>query len=182
MGKRKSALQRLRERKRSQELFRALVGGSEWLGQILAERESTDWNDPVKRASVAHRALRVGSGKALKKAFAFFELDPQNPFHWHQLVSHLAEILFGQRRGRKKEWTDERLCELLSDAHQVSERMQNPTQRNIWQHLTRHNRRYKGVPYDTWRKQLKTAIRWAVSERENRKAAQQSFPKRTRGN
>jgi len=154
MAKRKSALQRLREHeKRNQELARSLAGWPGWLSQILAERESTDWNDPVKRAFAAHRALQVGSDEALKTAFATFDLNPQNPFHWHTLLSHQAKILFGQRPGAPKKWTDERFSELLGDAHQASKKIQSPTQeKHIWQYLKRHNPRYRDVPYDTWQK------------------------------
>jgi hypothetical protein len=79
-----------------------------------------DWNDPAQRALGAHEALLLNLGKLdepIRKAFAAFGYNPDNPFHWRRLLWHFAYAHFPDpgRKGASKKWDDARWCELLSD-------------------------------------------------------------------
>jgi hypothetical protein len=61
-----------------------------------------------------------GSGaseRPILDAFKAFGLDHRSLSDWRALVSHLAHVLFPTPRppGAPREWTDERLCQLLAD-------------------------------------------------------------------
>jgi hypothetical protein len=59
------------------------------------------------------------SSKALRKAFETFKLDPQDPFHWRQLINMLAYMQFGERiksaRKDPKKWTSSKTAQLRSE-------------------------------------------------------------------
>jgi hypothetical protein len=82
-----------------------------------------DWNDPAQRALGAHEALRLLDelDEPIRKAFAAFGYNPDNPFHWHMLLWHFANAHFRPPRkgGAPKRWDDIRWCKLLSDFGEV---------------------------------------------------------------
>jgi hypothetical protein len=82
-----------------------------------------DWNDPAQRALGVHEALRLLDelDEPIRKAFAAFGYNPDNPFHWHKLLWHFAYAHFPvpRKKGASKKWNDERWCKLLSDFGEV---------------------------------------------------------------
>lgn len=66
--------------------------------------------------ATARQALRLTDGdRTTKKAFDTFGLDPNDPWHWRELVEELVTIIFKRKHpGRHKEWSSERIEELLS--------------------------------------------------------------------
>jgi hypothetical protein len=79
-----------------------------------------DWNDPTQRALGAHEALLLNLGELdepIRKAFAAFGYNPDNPFHWRRLLWHFTSAHFPDpgRKGASKKWDDARWCKLLSD-------------------------------------------------------------------
>jgi hypothetical protein len=79
-----------------------------------------DWNDPAQRALGAHEALLLNPGELdepIRKAFAAFGYNPDNPFHWRRLLWHFTYAHFPDpgRKGAPKKWDDARWCKLLSD-------------------------------------------------------------------
>ena len=61
---------------------------------------------------------------AITAAFDAFRLDRKNPFNWRLLIGLLAYAHFGdpRRRGREKEWTSYRYCQLLEDIDRLKSR------------------------------------------------------------
>jgi hypothetical protein len=54
--------------------------------------------------------------RPILKAFKEFDLDPGYLSEWHQLLGHLAYVLFPEHRpGAPRKWTEEQLCRLLAD-------------------------------------------------------------------
>ncbi len=70
---------------------------------------------------LAHFALQIDDGERwsspIRTAFDTFGLNPKNPFHWRNLLIYFVDAHFGDRGepGRPRDWTDERLCQLLVD-------------------------------------------------------------------
>jgi hypothetical protein len=62
-------------------------------------------------------AERDAAERPILDAFKAFGLDHRSLSDWYSLVSHLTRVLFPTPRpaGRRRKWTDERLCELLAD-------------------------------------------------------------------
>jgi hypothetical protein len=104
MKRRKTAKERLRlqlERAREPHLLKLLP--------------KSDFGDPQVREKIANLALRLTDhprDAALKTAFEKFELDPDDPFHWADLLRVLVEIVFEvpvrKRRGAKPKWDEHR--------------------------------------------------------------------------
>lgn len=94
--------------------------------EALRHFGESDWEDSAKRAKAANCALQLDElDQPLNKAFKAFDLDPRNPFHWRKLLAYFAEAHFGSKRlkrGANKVWSDDRLCQLLSDFDQVKSR------------------------------------------------------------
>ena len=64
--------------------------------------------------------FQIDHDSPIAKAFEISELDPSNPLHRYRLLKLLAGALFPpDKRGRKTEWTAERLSRLLSDYDQT---------------------------------------------------------------
>jgi len=87
----------------TQELPGSLAGGlaalrGESQPESLKLDENAKWDRPIL------------------KAFKAFDLDPCYLSHWHQLLGHLAYLVFPEHRpGAPRKWTEERLCLLLAD-------------------------------------------------------------------
>jgi len=94
--------------------------------EALRHFGESDWEDSAKRAKAANCALQLDElDEPLNKAFKTFNLDPRNPFHWRKLLAYFSEAHFGSKqikRGANKVWSDDRLCQLLSDFDQVKSR------------------------------------------------------------
>ena len=77
--------------------------------------------DDVQKATASEalwltkEAFRLTKEDAtIKKAFDTFDLDPNDPWQWRELVEELVSIVFERKEaGRRKEWTAERKLELL---------------------------------------------------------------------
>jgi hypothetical protein len=82
-----------------------------------------DWNDPAQRALGAHEALRLLDelDEPIRKAFAAFGYNPDNPFHWRMLLWHFAYAHFPPppKKGPPTKWDDGTWCQLLSDFGEV---------------------------------------------------------------
>ena len=61
----------------------------------------------------------------IREAFATYQLDPQKPGAWRQLLAYLAEEKFGEHRGRPKEWSGAKVGQLLKEIAQI--KSQNPS-------------------------------------------------------
>jgi hypothetical protein len=99
---------------------RSLIALGREFGMIPeAPQVRIDWNDPAQRALGAHEALRLLDelDEPIRKAFAAFGYNPDNPFHWHRLLWHFAYAHYPLRRKKRasKKWDDARWCKLLSD-------------------------------------------------------------------
>ena len=99
----------------------ALLGAAYGAAQ---EFQQSDWSDPKQRALAAHEALKLDSlDVSLTKAFDAFGFNHRNPFHWRKLMAYFCDVHFGRgdrrRRGPSKRWSDDKLCQLLSDFDQV---------------------------------------------------------------
>jgi hypothetical protein len=57
----------------------------------------------------------------IRKAFAAFGYNPDNPFHWRNLIWHFAHAHFSPppKKGAPTKWDDGRWCQLLSDFGEV---------------------------------------------------------------
>jgi hypothetical protein len=67
--------------------------------------------------------FQIDHDSPVAKAFKRSELDPSNPLHRYRLLKLLAGALFPpDKRGRKTEWTAERLTRLLSDYDQTRQK------------------------------------------------------------
>lgn len=110
---------------------KALVRSALWKDNVKAlykflespvseERQSVSFGQLIATGSL-DRAFEVEAGSPLARAFEATKLDPNDPFAWRLLLSLFAEAHFpkSSKRGRKTEWTDERLCQLLSDFDEI---------------------------------------------------------------
>jgi len=176
MPRRDSASRRLLKfieyERASKDFTRSLAGGG-WLGQKLKEQEErrqTDWSDPLRRAIDAHRALTFfQADRALKKAFEAFGLDPRNPFDWRKLIGYYSAAHYGSKGpGAPRKWTDDRMCQFLSDVMRVSELHPKADITKTCKFMKSEKSlsgRYRHIPVETLRKQLRSAIKWARSFR-----------------
>jgi hypothetical protein len=80
--------------------------------------------------TIAKHALSVqADDDPIKDTFAFFGLDPEDPWAWRNLAANWAYVLFRvSRAGRPSEWTDGRLCRLMRE---VSLRRQRDPRRRL---------------------------------------------------
>ena len=91
------------------------------IGEMLTNIEETQiLSDPFyELAGVALRSEIMAKPyeDAIRAAFDAFKLDRKNPFNWRLMIGLLAYTHFGdpRRRGREKEWTTQRYCQLLED-------------------------------------------------------------------
>jgi hypothetical protein len=136
-----------------------------WPGLLSQPR--IDWNLPVQRAIAAHQALTlVQSDRPLKKAFEAFGLDPRNPFEWPKLLGYFAAAHYGSKgRGAPTKWTEERMCRFLTDVLRTCTRHPKGSRKDIWKWMKK-DKSFTGqydIPYETWRKQYRQALNWAVS-------------------
>jgi len=121
-----------------------------------------DWNDPAQRALGAREALRLLDelDEPIRKAFVAFGYNPDNPFHWRMLLWHFASAHFSpsRKKGRQKEWTDARWCQLLSDFGEVKASHPNASETQICNDIKKRFRdRYSSVTATTLRKNLQYA-------------------------
>jgi hypothetical protein len=91
-----------------------------------------DWNEDLPKwvdPTIAIFRLNPSSplDQAVRTAFDKAGLDPKHPVHWKLLVNMFAWAHFGERpaRGRPKEWTGEKLAELMHDFSRI--RYEKPT-------------------------------------------------------
>jgi hypothetical protein len=70
------------------------------------------------------RIFVVEANSPLARVFEKSNLNPKDPFAWKTLLTLFAEAHFPKprQRGRKIEWTEERLCQLLSDYDEIKNR------------------------------------------------------------
>jgi len=125
-SRRDSASERLKESiEAARNPLPSLIALGRELGMIPeAPQVRIDWNDPAQRALGAHEALRLLDelDEPIRKAFAAFGYNPDNPFHWRMLLWHFANAHFPpppRKGGAPKRWDDIRWCKLLSDFGEV---------------------------------------------------------------
>jgi hypothetical protein len=103
--------------------------------------------------------FQIDHDSPVAKAFERSELDSSNPLHRYRLLKLLAGALFPpDRRGRKTEWTAERLSRLLSDydqTRQKSPRSWNDTKITVA--MTKQHEHYRKIKPETIRRNLARA-------------------------
>jgi hypothetical protein len=91
-----------------------------------------DWNEDLPKwvdPTIAIFRLNPSSpfDQAARTAFDKAGLDPKHPVHWKLLVGMFAWAHFGERgrRGRRRDWTDERYVRLFNHFFEI--RKEKPT-------------------------------------------------------
>jgi len=97
------------------------------IGEMLKGIEQAGVFDPfngLAGAALRSEILTKPYEDAISAAFDAFALDRKNPYNWRFLIGLLAYAHFGdpRRRGREKEWTSERYCQLLEDIDRLKSR------------------------------------------------------------
>jgi hypothetical protein len=97
------------------------------IGEMLQSIDQSKIFDPfngLAGLALSSPLLTKPYEDAITAAFRAFKLDSKNPFNWRLLVGLLAYAHFGdpRRRGREKEWTSERYCQLLEDIDRLKSR------------------------------------------------------------
>lgn len=115
----KSRLERLAQTVKSEPITSDLY---ELFGLGEPQLSKFDWENKAIRTAAALDALALDLKSAtdgpLKIAFEKFNLSPENPYHWRELLTFFAFAHFGPKSnqgGPPKTWTAERLCQLLYD-------------------------------------------------------------------
>jgi hypothetical protein len=142
---------------------RSLIAWGREFGMIPeAPQVKIDWNDPAQRALGAHEALRLLDelDEPIRKAFAAFGYNPDNPFHWRMLLWHFAYAHFPvpRKKGASKKWNDERWCKLLSDFGEVKASRPNASDNEVCFNIKkRFAQRYATENAGTLRRNLQYA-------------------------
>ncbi len=83
-----------------------------------------DFNNDTIHATFSRIALRLREDDkkdaSMLAAFKKADLDHQNPLHWRELLSILAESHFGPIRTKPQKWDSSALCEVLKDYSTIS--------------------------------------------------------------
>lgn len=84
--------------------------------------------DDIRKATAVEAIKLTAQDGIIKKVFDTFGLDPNDPWHWRELVEELASIVFERKSaGRRKEWTSERKERLLSAVEAKQKRNPRPS-------------------------------------------------------
>lgn len=94
---------------------------NEYFGTAPELEGPAKWSEcpPDIRALEANRATTLGFfGKdaPIRKAFNRFGLDPQNPWHWRELLYCMADAHDGENKVKGAKWTKDRLHRLYARA------------------------------------------------------------------
>jgi hypothetical protein len=121
------------------------------------------------------------SDPLLKKAFEDFGLDPKNPFDWRKLIIYFAAAHYASKgRGAPRKWTEDRMCQFLSDFLRTRERYPKGLLEDIWKSMKKDKSlagQYN-IPFETWRKQRSQAVKWARTFRADHR--KQGSPRPTK--
>jgi hypothetical protein len=125
------------------------------------------WDDPVAWLRHARNAFNPRNlNGAIKASFDNFKLDPRNPYHWRMLLFFFAEAHFREResRGRPKQWTSQRLCDLLRQVSDARKKRPNANQSDVFRSLVKPKAPYEGQKPDA----LKHAYARALKPQHNK--------------
>ena len=127
---------------------------AKFLGASEPLRFGPDWEEDAIRTAAALRAVDPNLDTSLEApiriAFQKFGLDPRNPENWRTLLAYFAFAHFGPKttkRGRKRGWDSERLCQLLQDIADKRQKHPSQSDNRIYKFLLTDRslkRRYQG--------------------------------------
>jgi hypothetical protein len=84
----------------------------------------------------------------LKDVFAFFELDPDDPWAWRALAGQWAFVLFGHSKpGRQIAWTSARQCALIREVGRRRQSNPDLSDRDICGYIAKDAKKGKGPAY-----------------------------------
>ncbi|HEX9321859.1 MAG TPA: hypothetical protein VF913_07025 [Xanthobacteraceae bacterium] len=116
--------------------------------------------NPERRSDQRTLLWTLAEETAEEAAFTQFGLDRNDASHHRLLTKLLALVVFPQKKGgRKKSWTDERYCRLLSDVNQTCDQYQcNDSEAcRLLIEKSLFDGRYKGMKLGTLRRCLQNA-------------------------
>ncbi len=127
-------------------------------GASANDYDGENWDDRDTRAVHADAALILNHGldDALINAFAAFDIDPKNPYHWKRLARYLAAALFERRPGAPLKWDASRLRALLSAADEMKQQDPKTSDRSACDKLAKLEV-FNSIGSDMLRKKLTLA-------------------------
>jgi hypothetical protein len=105
---------------------------------FLDKKPSESERDHIQKSFLKGTVFTAESDDSLKLAFKAANLDPKDPLDREALLRFFAAAHFPssqKSRGRKKQWSDQRLCRLLSDFDQIKESRPSFSDSNICEQI-----------------------------------------------
>lgn len=127
---------------------------AKFLGANEPLRLGPDWEEEAIRTAAALRAVDPNLDSDLEApiqiAFQKFGFDPREPGDWRTLLAYFAFAHFGPKttkRGRKRKWESERLCQLLQDIAEKRQKHPRQSENQLYTFVLKDRsleRRYRG--------------------------------------
>jgi hypothetical protein len=111
-------------------------------GELAQQYDLWIKTDEARQAALT---LSPQKDEIISRAFKAHHLDWENPFAWKRLLKILSKPRYGDKlsSGRKREWTEAKLIELLTDLTILREKHPKWSELRICKELAANNQAYK---------------------------------------